>query len=89
MRDTVLDKTTEHISEAAHRASRMGNAVAEAFETGIASTKRAVKHGCDAAEDFMEDTQQRIKRHPVETVVAAFAIGALFGTMVGLFARRK
>jgi ElaB/YqjD/DUF883 family membrane-anchored ribosome-binding protein len=85
----MLDTVTDHISETAHRASRMSNAMAEAFEDGVAMTKRAVKHGCDAAEEFMEDTQQRIKRHPAETVVAAFAFGTLFGTLIGLVARRK
>ena len=89
MLESVIDKASDHISETAHKASRLSNAMGEAFEDGLAVTKRAVKHGCDAAEEFMEDTQQRIKRHPVETVVAAFAIGTAMGAIIGLFARRK
>ncbi len=61
----------------------------EAFEDGIGVMKRAVKHGCDATEEFMEDTQQRIKRHPVESLVAAFAVGAVAGMIVGWIGGRR
>jgi ElaB/YqjD/DUF883 family membrane-anchored ribosome-binding protein len=89
MLDTVLDKAGERIAETAHRATRATAAMTEAFEDGIGLAKRAAKHSADAAEEFMEDTQQRIKRHPVETVVASFAIGTAFGMMIGWAARRK
>jgi len=85
----MLDTVTDQLSNTARRASQLSNAMAEALEDGVAMTKRTGKHVADAAEEFMEDTQQRIKRHPVETVVAALAIGAVFGTLIGLFARRK
>ena len=89
MLDTVLDKAGERLAETAHRASRATTAMTEALEDSIGLAKRAAKHSADAADEFMEDTQQRIKRHPVETVVASFAIGTLFGMMIGWFARRK
>lgn len=85
----MLESVSDQLSETAQKASKLSNAMSEAFDDGIAMTRRAVKHSCDAAEEFMEDTQQRIKRHPVETVVAAFAIGTAMGAIVGLFARRK
>ncbi len=89
MLDTVLDKAGERLAETAHRASRATTAMTEAFEDSIGLAKRAAKHSADAAEEFMEDTQQRIKRHPVETVVASFAMGTLLGMAIGWFARRK
>ena len=89
MLDSVIGKTGEQIAGTAHRASRATTAMVEALEDGIGMAKRAVKHSCDAAEEMMEDTEQRIKRHPVETVVSAFAIGALMGIFVGWFARRR
>jgi ElaB/YqjD/DUF883 family membrane-anchored ribosome-binding protein len=89
MSDSVFDKASDHIAGAAQRASRVTSAVTDAFEDGVDMAKRAVKQSYDAAEEFLDDTQQRIKRHPVETVAAAFAIGAAFGLLVGLFARRK
>lgn len=53
--------------------SRTASAFADAIENGIDAAKRVGKRGSDAAEEFMDDTILRIKRHPVETVVAAFA----------------
>lgn len=89
MLDTTVEKMGEHIANAAHRASRAGTAVSEAVEECLGTTKRVVKSGCDAAEEFMDDTQQRIKRHPLETVVAAFAAGTAVGLAIGYWLRRK
>ncbi len=89
MLETVLEKAGEQIADGAHRASRATAAMTEAFEDGVGMAKRAVKHSCDAVEELMEDSQQRIKRHPVETVVASFAAGTLCGILIGWFARRK
>jgi ElaB/YqjD/DUF883 family membrane-anchored ribosome-binding protein len=89
MLETVLGKAGDQIAETAHRASRATTAMTEALEDGIGLAKRAVKHGCDAAEELMEDTELRIKRHPVETVIASFAVGAVVGIVFGWFARRK
>jgi ElaB/YqjD/DUF883 family membrane-anchored ribosome-binding protein len=89
MLETVLGKADDQIAETAHRASRAASAMNEALEDGIGVAKRAVKHGCDAAEELMEDTELRIKRHPVETVIGAFALGTLIGVLIGRFALRK
>ena len=89
MLDSVLDKTSEHVAETAKRASKAAAAMTEAFEEGIGVAKRAVKHGCDATEEFMEDTQQRIKRHPVESLVAAFAVGMVTGLIIGWVGGRR
>lgn len=89
MLENVLEKAGDHIADTAHKASRVTSAMTEAFEDSIGMAKRAVKHSADAAEEFMEDTQQRIKRHPVETVVAAFAGGVALGMLLGFFGRRK
>lgn len=89
MLETVIDKASEQIADKAHRASRATAAMTEAFEDGVGMAKRAVKHSCDAVEELMDDTEQRIKRHPVETIVASFAAGIFAGIMIGWFARRK
>ncbi len=89
MLENVLEKTGEHVAETARRASRTTAAMSEAFEDSIGIAKRTVKHGCDAAEEFMDDTQQRIKRHPVESLVAAFAIGTATGLVTGWLLHRK
>lgn len=89
MLEAVFDKAGERIADTAHRATRATAAMTEAFEDGIGLAKRAAKHSADAAEEMMEDTQQRIKRHPIEMVVASFAVGTVFGIALGWFARRK
>jgi len=89
MLDSVLDKTSEHLADTAKRASKAAAAMSEAFDDGIGVAKHAVKHSCDAAEEFMEDTQQRIKRHPIESLVAAFAVGTVAGMIVGWMGGRR
>lgn len=89
MLETVLGKAGDQIAETAHRASRATAAMTEAFEDSIGMAKRAVKHGCEAAEELMEDTEFRIKRHPLETVIGSFAVGAMVGIVLGWMMRRK
>ena len=89
MLESVLEKVESQIADKSHRAARTTAAVTEAFEDGVGMAKRAMKHGCDAVEEVMDDTQQRIKRHPVESLVASFAAGTLTGILVGWLARRK
>ena len=84
MSQTVVERTAAHIAESAHQASRATCAVADAIEDGVGVVRRAAKQGGDAAEEFLNDTTQRIQRHPVLTVAAAFAVGATAGTLVGL-----
>ena len=89
MSQTVVERTAAHIAESAHQASRATCAVADAIEDGVGVVRRAAKQGGDAAEEFLNDTTQRIRRHPVLTVAAAFAMGATAGTFVGLMMKRR
>lgn len=89
MTGNVLDKMDERAAESIHKVSRTTAAVADAFESGIDVAKRVGKRGSDAAEELMDDTVLRIKRHPVETVVTAFALGFAFGGLVDRLIRRK
>lgn len=89
MLETVLEKTSEQVAGTARRASKAAAAMTEAFEDGVGAAKKVVKHSCDAAEEFMEDAEQRFKRHPVESLVAAFAVGAVAGMVVGWIGGRR
>jgi ElaB/YqjD/DUF883 family membrane-anchored ribosome-binding protein len=51
--------------------------------------RRAAKQGGDAAEEFLNDTAQRIQRHPVLTVATSFAVGVTAGTLIGWMIKRK
>jgi ElaB/YqjD/DUF883 family membrane-anchored ribosome-binding protein len=89
MSKTVLDRTAEHIAESAHQASRATSAVADAIEDGVGVIKRAAKQGGDAAEEFVNDTTQRIQRHPILSVAATFAVGFTAGALIGWMMKRR
>ena len=90
MSQTVLDRTAERIAESARQASRTTSAVADAImEDGMGVVKRAAKQGGDAAEEFLNDTTQRIQRHPVLTVASTFAVGFTAGALIGWLIKRR
>jgi ElaB/YqjD/DUF883 family membrane-anchored ribosome-binding protein len=89
MSQTVLDRTAEHIAESAQQASRATNAVADAIGNGVGAARRAAKQGGDAAEEFLNDTTQRIQRHPVLMVATTFAVGLTAGAFLGWMIKRK
>jgi ElaB/YqjD/DUF883 family membrane-anchored ribosome-binding protein len=89
MSQTVVERTAEHIAESAHQASRAASAIADAVEDGVGVVRRAAKQGGDAAEELLNDTTQRIQRHPVLTGATTFAIGLTAGTLIGWMMTRK
>ena len=68
--------------------SQVAGAFADAVEDSLAAAKRIGKDTSDAAEQLMDDTSQRIKRHPVETVVGAFGAGIMLGAFLGWVTHR-
>lgn len=89
MSQTVVERTAEHIAESAHQASRATSAIADAIEDGVGVVTRAAKQGGDAAEQFLDDTTQRLQRHLVLTVAATFAVGVAAGTLIGWMLKRR
>jgi len=89
MSRTVVERTAEHIAESTQQACRATNAVADAIEDGVGAVRCAVKQSGDAAEEFLNDTTQRIQRNPVLTVAATLAIGLAAGTLIGWTLRRR
>lgn len=89
MSQTVVERTAEHIADSAHQASRATNAVAGAIGNGVGVVRRAAKQSGDAAEEFLNDTTQRIQRHPVLTVAATVAVGFTAGALIGWMIKRR
>lgn len=89
MPETVLERADTRIAESIHKMSRTTAAVGDAIDDGIGVAKRVGKRSSDAAEELMEDTTQRIKRHPVESLVAAFALGVFLGGFIDCLVRRR
>ena len=88
MSQTVVERAAEHITESAHQASRATNAIGDVIGEGVGVVRRTVKQGGDAAEEFLDDTTQRLQRHLVLTVLTTFAAGVTLGALVGLMVKR-
>ena len=90
MPQNVVERTAEHIVESAHRASRATRAVAEALiEDGAGVVRRAAKQSGDAAEEFLDDTSERLKRHLALTIATTFAAGFATGAVIGWTVKRS
>ena len=89
MAQSVLERTGGQIAETARKACRATSAVADAFEDGVDSARRVAKQCGDAAEEFMDDTNKRLQRHPAETIAATFVMGIAAGIVIGWMVRRK
>jgi len=68
---------------------RMKINLTEAVTDGLETAKKVGKQTSDAAEELMDDTAERIRRHPAETVVFAFVVGFLIGGFVSWLTRRS
>ncbi len=89
MPETVLERADARIADSIHHMSRATAAVADAVDEGIDVAKHVGKRSSDAAEELMDDATQRIKRHPVESLVTAFAVGVFVGGFVDCLIRRR
>jgi hypothetical protein len=90
MPQNLVERTAEHIVESAHRASRATRAVADALiEDGAGVVRRAAKQSGDAAEELLDDTSQRLKRHLALTVATTFAAGVAVGAVIGWTVKRS
>jgi len=82
---TAIGDAIEDGVGVAKRAAKQG---AEMFEEGVGLARRAVKQSGDAAEEFLDDTEMRMHRHLVLTVIATFAAGITAGALFGLLVKR-
>jgi ElaB/YqjD/DUF883 family membrane-anchored ribosome-binding protein len=86
MTDAVLEREPKIEKQELRRsAEKLGERVKE----GVEFVKKIGRTSSDAAEEFLEDTTKRIRRHPAETVVGAFAVGVAVGALVTFIVRRK
>ena len=89
MAENIVEKADVQVAESIRKLSRATSAMAEAIDEGVGAVKLAVKRSGDLAEEMMDDTTQRVKRHPVETMVATFSVGIIVGGFIGWMASRK
>lgn len=89
MSHTVVERAANHIAESVDQASRATCAVADAIGNSLGAVRRTAKQGGDAAEEFLDDTTQRLQRHLVLTIATTFTAGVIAGTMVGWMMKRR
>ena len=89
MAENIVEKADAQVAESIRKLTRATSAMAEAIDEGVGAIKLAVKRSGDLAEEMMDDTTQRVKRHPVETVVATFALGLIVGGLISWMVSRK
>lgn len=89
MEKDMLEKADEQAAESIRKLTRATSAMADAIDEGVNVIKHAVKRSGDVAEELMDDTTQRVKRHPVETMTATFTLGLLVGGFIGWLMSRR
>ena len=91
MSQTVSDGTVDPISESARQTSHATSSVADATrEDGVGVEKRGAKEGSDAAEEFLNDTTQGMRRHRVLSIAVTFAvIGFSAAALIGWMIKRR
>jgi len=89
MAKDVSEKADEQVAESIRRLTRATSAMADAIDESTKVIKHAVKRSGDAAEELLDDTTERIKRHPVETMAATFTLGVIVGGFLGWLVSRR
>ena len=89
MAENILEKADTQVAESIRKLSRATSAMAEAIDEGVGAIKLAVKRSGDLAEELMDETTQRVKRHPIETMAATLALGLVAGVFIGWMVSRR
>jgi ElaB/YqjD/DUF883 family membrane-anchored ribosome-binding protein len=83
--ENILEKADTQVTESIRKLSRATSAMADAIDEGLGVIQRAVKRSGHMAEELLDDTTQRVKRHPIETIAATLAFGLVAGLIAGAF----
>ena len=89
MAKDMLERADEQVAESIRKLTRATSAMADALDEGTNVIKHAIKRSGDVAEELLDDTKQRVKRHPVETMAATFTVGVIVGGFIGWLVSRR
>jgi ElaB/YqjD/DUF883 family membrane-anchored ribosome-binding protein len=89
MQPEILEKTMEVRDQLGAEVKRVKKAVADAVDSGVVAARRAVKQGRRAAEDLVDDTEYRVKQHPLSALGVTFGIGMGLGAAIGVLLARN
>lgn len=89
MTKDLLEKADEQVTESIRKLTRASSAMADAIDESTDVIKQAIKRSGDAAEELLDDTTRRVKRHPVETMAVTFTLGVIVGGLIGWLVSRR
>jgi len=89
MTKDLLEKADEQVTESIRKLTRASSAMADAIDESTDVIKHAIKRSGDAAEELLDDTTRRVKRHPVETMAVTFTLGVIVGGLIGWLVSRR
>lgn len=77
------------VEDVLREVSKIKSTVTEAVDDGVRTAVRALKQGRNTAEDVIDDARRSVKRNPLQTVAAVFAVGVLAGCAISMLRRRR
>ena len=89
MVETLLEEVREHIAESSKHIDQAKGVVNDACDDFVRKSKRAVKAGREAAEDFVSDAEHSVKKYPKSAVASGIMTGMLLGFCLGWVLARR
>lgn len=86
---TVIEKTSQQIEETVDKAGRMTAKIGETLHEHLDEARLLAKRQVHAAEEALDETKRKIRKHPVETVVGTLIVGVATGMLLGWVLKRK
>ena len=86
--DSPVAQVGERLEEMAQNASRFKSSLADAVEDNLHRARRAARRTRHGAEDLIENTAHKVKRHPFDAVGIAAGAGLAIGFLVGWAVKR-
>jgi len=86
---TLLEDVRENIAESSKHIDQAKGVVNDACDDFVRKSKRAVKAGRGAAEDFADQAEHSVRKYPKSAVAGGIMTGIMLGFCLGwLLARR-
>jgi ElaB/YqjD/DUF883 family membrane-anchored ribosome-binding protein len=89
MPQSVLERTTEQISETVEKAARATSNIGDAVHERLADAKLIARRSAHRAEELLEEGEKHIRRHPTAAVTGIFLLGLGIGALAGWTLQRK
>ena len=83
MVESLLEEVRDHIAESSKHLDQAKGVVNDACDDFVRQSKRAVKSGRLAAEDFVDHSEHTVKRYPKSAVATGVIAGLLMGFCLG------